>query len=376
MTVLHEHLSTVTRTRQPDIADRSSGRAERTRRLLPIAAVLGLALGMGLGLILAERSGMSSLRWDHWARAGGSVPAVELAPFSFSVTADMRSFSGPGTFDSPKAFRGAVEAIADLGQGTGGPSAFMISPGDFDPAPGVLWTITRTLGVAHPWYPVVGNHDMPGGGREPSIGANLRWLLDYDYGVVSPGPTGCPTTTYSLDYGDAHFVMLNQYCDAGGPNETDGDVTDHLYDWLAEDLARTDKRFTFVVGHEPAFPLPDADTGRIRHRGDSLDAYPAHRDRFWRLLRERNVTAYLCGHTHNYSAARIDGVWQVDVGHARGIGDTGAPSTFVMIHVEEEAVWYATYRANALGLDYQRRDVGYLVPRTIRLPLIIRTRPL
>jgi hypothetical protein len=31
------------------------------------------------------------------------------------------------------------------------------------------------------------------------------------------------------------------------------------------------------------------------------------------------VTAYICGHTHNASIAKINGLWQFDAGHARGI---------------------------------------------------------
>ena len=342
------------------------------KHLLPIAIALGFALGAGIGMVALNGQAGPPLSWDQPVLPGLSRgPANDMIDeFSFAVAADMRHYSGPGTFDSPKAFRGAGEAMAEVG-----PSVFVITPGDFDPAPGVLWTITSTLGITYAWYPVVGNHDLPGGGREPSIGANLRWLQAHDYGDVNPGPTGCPTTTYSFDYGCAHFVMLNEYCDASGPTATGGDIPDHLYDWLADDLASTDKRHIFVVGHEPAFPLPDAETGRVRHRGDSLDAHPANRDRFWRLLRDQEVTAYVCGHTHNHSVARIDGVWQVDAGHTRGVGDSGAPSTFVMIHVEKDAVWYAAYRANAQGLDYTRRDVGYLAPRIIRLPLIVRAWP-
>ena len=83
---------------------------------------------------------------------------------------------------------------------------------------------------------------------------------------------------------------------------------------------------------------------------DSLNAYPAHRDRFWDLLKTYKVTAYVCGHTHNYNTYFHDGVWQVDVGHARGTGDPGAKSTFVMFYVmADTSVWMYTYR---LSSDY------------------------
>jgi hypothetical protein len=165
-------------------------------------------------------------------------------------------------------------------------------------------------------------------------------------------------------------VILNEYCDSSGDTATWGDVPDHLYDWLAEDLANTDARWVFVVGHEPAYPQPDADSGRVRHVGDSLDAHPAHRDRFWALLQDHDVVAYLCGHTHNYSAVQIDGVWQLDVGHARGRGDTGAASTFVLLDVSEAGVAYRTYRDDRNGGAYTLAHRGVLAGQRLHVPLV------
>jgi hypothetical protein len=274
--------------------------------------------------------------------------------FTFAVTADMRSYSGPG-YDSSQYFRGACEAIASRGKG-----AFMISPGDMDPTSDVRWTITSTLGTTYTWYPVVGNHELPGAGQESYSGSNMDWLRSYDYGAVNPGPSGCPETTYSFDHQNAHFVMLNEYCDSGGDTATSGDVPDHLYNWLVDDLSATGKTHIFVFGHEPAYPQPDADNGRVRHLGDSLDQYPANRDRFWNLLRDERVVAYVCGHTHNYSAVEIDGVWHLDAGHARGKGDTGARSTFIMINVDANGVTFKTYRDDADGGPYVLAHTGTL----------------
>jgi hypothetical protein len=309
---------------------------------------------------------------------GGRKQAAAQNPFTFVVVADMREYAGPGVYDTADYFRGAVEAIEALGGG-----AFLVGAGDIDPTTGVHWTITTTLDSRYLWYPVVGNHELPGAGNEPSLGTNMDWLRMYDYDangtgtppdIVNFGPSGCPETTYSFDYGNAHFVVLNEYCDSGGDTITDGDVPDHLYDWLAADLAATGREHTFVFGHEPAYPQPDADNGRLRHVGDSLDKYPAHRDRFWDLLRSEGVVAYICGHTHNYSAVRIGKVWQLDAGHARGAGDTLAPSTFLMIHVDGGQVTFDVYRDDHDGIyDYDDiRHSGVLTPFPYRafLPMI------
>lgn len=151
----------------------------------------------------------------------------------------------------------------------------MVSPGDIDPPANVLWTITQTQGITYTWYPVVGNHELacdPNDDycHESYSGANMDWLNSYDYGPVNPGPIGCPTTTYSFDYQNAHFAMLNEYCDSAGDGVTAGNVPDHLYNWLMNDLDHTTRRHIFVFGHEPAYPQPDEDNGRVRHLGDSL----------------------------------------------------------------------------------------------------------
>jgi hypothetical protein len=299
--------------------------------------------------------------------AQGGVAAAAGDGFAFAVTADMRNYAGR-SYDTSSYFRGAVETIGALGD-----SAFMVSPGDIDPPHGVLWTITRTLGVTYTWYPVVGNHDLPGDGNESTTGANMAWLNSYDYGAVNPGPTGCPTTTYSFDVQNAHFVVLNEYCDVAGDDVTTGRVPDHLYNWLVTDLNATTQTHTFVFGHEPAYPQPDADNGRARHMTDSLNQYPADRDRFWALLRDHGVTAYICGHTHNYSAVRIDGVWQLDAGHARGWGDRGARSTFLVIYVDDDTVIARAYRDDANGGAYALRHSRLLVASDFSyVPLVVR----
>lgn len=268
-------------------------------------------------------------------------------PFSFAMTVDQRSYSGSGTYDTPDYFRGACEAIAALGEG-----AFMVSPGDIDPPDDVKWTLEQYIGTEYLWYPAVGNHES----ETPS---DMAWLRTYNLNgntlpyVVNTGPTGSEETTFSFDYGNAHFAVINEYFNGTSDTGTNGDVVNALFDWLADDLNNTDKRYVFVMGHEPAYPQPDADSGRARHVGDSLDQYPTNRDRFWNLLREERVTAYLCGHTHNYSAVKIDGVWQVDAGHARGAGDTGAPSTFMMFDIDESGVSFEAYRDTHDGVyDY------------------------
>lgn len=253
----------------------------------------------------------------------------------FSVTSDMREYTGC----SANYFRGVCETIA-----SGGAGEFMISPGDIDPPWKVYDAIQLYIGKNYVWYPVVGNHDK-------ASWSYMSWLRTNNAGgvslpnIVNAGPPDCEETTYSFDYGDAHFVVLNEYYNGISDRGTDGDVVDALYSWLIDDLSTNTKPVIFVFGHEPAFPRPDEENGRMRHAGDSLNAYLSNRDRFWNALVNYGVTAYFCGHTHNYSAVEIDGVWQIDAGHARGTADTGARSTFIMLYVMGNGnVWFYAYR--------------------------------
>ena len=125
-----------------------------------------------------------------------------------------------------------------------------------------------------------------------------------------------------------------------------------VHDWLAADLAANHQPVVFVVGHEPIVAVPDMDNGRVRHRGDSLDAHPENAQRFVDLLRQHRVTAYLTAHTHNTSVTNIAGVWQLDCGHARGLGDKGARSTFIKIQVTRAGCRADIRRADVNGENY------------------------
>lgn len=257
--------------------------------------------------------------------------------FDFDVTADMRNCTPP-EHPGPDFFSGVCTALRDVG-----PGAFMVIVGDLDPPRRVRATLDATLGTQYVWYPVVGNHELDRPEympylREANAGGNT--LPE----VVRAGPPGAVETCYAFDYGNAHFVVLNEYYDGQSDTALDGDVGDALYDWLAADLAANRRELVFVFGHEPSVAVPDLTNGRVRHRGDSLDKYAERNHRFWSLLREHDVVAYVCGHTHNVSLAWINGIWQIDAGHARGRGDPGAPSSFLKFHVRPGGVSCDVYR--------------------------------
>jgi predicted MPP superfamily phosphohydrolase len=283
-----------------------------------------------------------------------AAPPEQSGTFAFAVAGDMRRFAGPDYHDS-RYFLGALEAIR-----AAGPVAFLVIPGDLDPPHYVIEDVASTLGPSFPVYPVVGNHDTGKAAYMAYIrGLNPRGTKLPN--IVRKGPRGSEETMYAFDWSDAHIVVLNEYYNGTSDTGANGDVTDATFTWLSEDLSTNTKPFLFVVGHDPAYIFPDMDSGRVRHEGGGLEVNPAHRNRFWKLLRDRHVTAYICGHTHNASAKKIDGVWQLDSGQARGKGDTGTPSTFIKITVGHGDSRYEYYRADAKGLNYKVTLSGSLV---------------
>jgi len=235
-----------------------------------------------------------------------------------------------------------------------------MSSGDIDPPDQVYADLQHYIGSDYLWYPVVGNH-------EAETSEDMEWLRSYNSdgnslpGVVNIGPTGGKETTFSFDYQNVHFVIINEYYDTGSDTSTDGDIPDQLYNWLLNDLTTSTKPVTLVFGHEPAYPQPDEESERLRHETDSLNKYSSNRDLFWSALKNNNVSAYFCGHTHNYSKMKFDTVWQIDAGHARGTGDTGSRSTFLLVYImDDNKIWVSTYRLNAHSNKYELTSMDQL----------------
>jgi len=289
------------------------------------------------------------------------LPAANYEGFYFTVTSDLH--------DGYARFSSVCDAINRL---LGGPGAFHVSSGDL--AGSIRKNreiIDQYFGKTALWFPVAGNHDMENG-------AAIEWLRnEYANGnsarvplrtrIINKGPAGTESTTYSWDYGGAHFVVLNIFWNGeskegtgrrkGSDTAGKGDIVPALWRWLDTDLAACDKPFIFVFGHEPAFPI-------ARHVGSSLDANKGDRDAFWRLLEAHDVTAYICGHTHYYSAHRgnadhAGNVWQFCAGSGGTKSLDGL--TFLQFVVGGNAASLNVYRDS--GGKFSKTAVFNFAPR-------------
>ena len=236
------------------------------------------------------------------------IPSLLTSNILPKVSGEPTGFRWTASADSRSDFTEFQYTLSELKRVYGNEGEFHIACGDLDPLPGTYETLKDVFGPQIKFYPILGNHDLD----------YINWYIDYYNnkldGNVNPGPLNGEETSYSFDYQNAHFVILNFYFDGESHTGTDGDVVDELYNWLENDLENNTQPFIFLFGHDPAFP-------ENRHVGDSLDQYEENRDRFWQLLVDNKASAFFCGHTHYYYSKEIDGVWQIDLGSARETGD-------------------------------------------------------
>ncbi len=169
----------------------------------------------------------------------------------------------------------------------------------------------------------VGNHEVQHFKDEE----NFRALFP---DVFMNGPNDEKGLSYFFDYNQTTFVFVtSDRWYYGDPDDTTDDRRDWHYikhlDWLEETLkAARDRgnKYIFVMSHEPAFPIGGHLRDALPNLGMNLTLpldstrlwYLNQRDEFWRILKEYNVNAYICGHEHIYGRQTVNGVYQIVAG--------------------------------------------------------------
>ncbi|MDP2899111.1 MAG: metallophosphoesterase family protein [bacterium] len=217
-----------------------------------------------------------------------------------------------------------------------------------------------------PFYTGIGNHDAEIydlrtlDGKETRVRKEGKDAAEEIFRREMTNPTNGPDlpadstdppyseNVYSFDYGDSHFVMLNNdykvIRSASQDDAEKGKIVGRQLEWFQRDLRSATERGQeniFVFVHEPAFPNGGHLADSMYHSGDKT--YTKLRDEFWRLLCEHPVAAVFCGHEHSYSRTlideKVDGsfrrpIWQVTTGGG------GAP-----FHTLEASPWSSSVKA-------------------------------
>ena len=234
--------------------------------------LLLLVVCLTAGLASSETSKPLTQRLDKLKNIHGR--------FSFVVIGDTRS----GGDNYSKLVKLAMQYKPD----------FMVNTGDMVSLPDkTLWADfwKRSKPVTVPYFLIAGNHDV-----DAFMGEDL-----YKKEVKLPGNK----LYYSFQAGDSLFVCL----DSDIPGQTKK-ITDGQYEWLERELSTSGFEHKFVFVHQPLYPVK----GKGRYYGESLDEYPAERDRLAALFARDKVDIVFVGHEHLYLRTVVKGIVQIITG--------------------------------------------------------------
>lgn len=259
-------------------------------------------------------------------------------PVTIAIASDSRSGVGPGM----QAYNGVNAAVLSglfVGAYRRGAQAVFF-PGDLIDGyvahvDDYTWQLRSWLKVVEgvhghiPVYTGMGNHEalvdvwsdgvvLDKAGSQ-SAEAQFAALMANPKGAPPPENDQAPPydeTVYSVDIGPAHLVMLNTnywytrqfgHPRHEGKGNREGVLMEGQLQWLARDLADARARGVqdiVVMGHEPAFPVGGHTKDAMWWHGKIAEVNTM-RERFWALLAEHEVIAYVSGDEHNYSRALI-----------------------------------------------------------------------
>lgn len=132
-----------------------------------------------------------------------------------------------------------------------------------------------------------------------SPGNHEGWSANTQAFTRAPDSTSGTQAYYSFDYGDVHFLMVNNY--------TNYSVGSAQYNWAAADLAASNKPWKVVWFHNPAYCAGG-------HGEDAtMVAWSQN------LFVPNKVDLVLTGHTHFYQHNFVNGI------HHFVVGSVGAP---------------------------------------------------
>jgi len=158
-----------------------------------------------------------------------------------------------------------------------------------------------------PFCPVPGDLDGAAG--------DLGLYLEY---------TGAPAASYSFDYGQAHFALVDSHSGTLGTAQLA---------WLRADLAATDQPLKIVVLHYPPFDPNGSTQGLMGGNQAFMD-----------LMEEQGVRYVFAGHIAGYGREERNGVTYVVTGGGGAPLSPGQYYHYLKVQVHGQAVTWTVTR--------------------------------
>jgi 3',5'-cyclic AMP phosphodiesterase CpdA len=179
-----------------------------------------------------------------------------------------------------------------------------------------------------PVFTTAGNHDIRLDGGE-------RYLQHF-------GPS-----TYSFDFGSAHFVVFNT---------STGDVSEDEIQWLTTDLTDSRAERKYVFTHIPPFdPRPEGTHSMINL---------TTAERIMNIFEDSGVDAVFTGHIHLFNNSVVDGIRYVITGGA-GASLYAAPEDGGIYHYVEVTIIGSLQTIEAVTLDSPSLERDMILVRGI-----------
>ncbi|WP_442484957.1 LamG-like jellyroll fold domain-containing protein [Aeoliella sp. SH292] len=210
--------------------------------------------------------------------------------------------------------------------------------------PGMQELISRV-----PMYPVLGNHEQ-----------NASNYFEY---MSLPKPE----YYYDFRYGDAHFFMVDSNRNVGPDSEQ--------YQWLDEQLAKSDAKWKFACHHHPPYSSDEDDYGDLWKVNESTRGDVRVRQ-LVKLYEKHGVDIVWTGHIHSYErtwpvkdgkAANDNAPMYMIVGGGGGNLETPAPSRPYFQNQVRRGHHYVMVHVNGNTLELRSYDLDDRMFDTVRL---------
>lgn len=177
-----------------------------------------------------------------------------------------------------------------------------------------------------PLWPVYGNHDA------------RRWtfykLFDRPMLGESGGLASQSRQYFSFDYGQAHFILLDNH-------HFDLSAETAMTDWLQRDIQQTQQRWVIVLFHHPPYTGGTYDSDNEKQ---SRGRMKKTRENLLPIFEKAGVDLVIAGHSHVYERS--------DLIHCHyGLSNTFAPS-MVMDTGKQEAQVLSYHKAASFANGY------------------------